>query len=302
MSLKNQEIDQQQDERQQVQPYNWKKQIIEEKNLEYFDNYQFYNKGREFNKRNYGVTVDYKFGKVILSQDFLESQQIQFYMNLFKNVYKNVKLAAASCHFFQEFWTQQAEDIYLRINPINTQLISNNQYQQQNTQLDYQLRLNNQNEFDKGSEVIKNESKQQWKNNNSEGNIEQKNEKIQTENQQQKDNNNSEGNVQQTSEITKNENQQQKDNNNSEGNIEYKNEKIYTENQQQKDNNNSEGNVQQTSEITKNENQSLKENINLDGNGEQTNEKIQNENLEQKENNNSDGNVQQTSEITKNEN
>ncbi|CAK90685.1 unnamed protein product (macronuclear) [Paramecium tetraurelia] len=60
---------------------------------------------REFNERNptYGVTVDYRFLKTIQQCDFLESSQLQFFINLFRKAYPQVKLAAATCHFFADF-------------------------------------------------------------------------------------------------------------------------------------------------------------------------------------------------------
>ncbi|CAD8136786.1 unnamed protein product [Paramecium pentaurelia] len=59
---------------------------------------------KQFNFRNptYGVTVEYKFLAKIQECDYLESSQLQFFMNLFRKAYSKVKLAAATCYFFSD--------------------------------------------------------------------------------------------------------------------------------------------------------------------------------------------------------
>ncbi|CAD8148647.1 unnamed protein product [Paramecium pentaurelia] len=74
-------------------------------NIFYVEPIYYQDQMRDFNQRNptYGVTVEYKFLRTIQSCDFLESSQLQFYINLFRKAYKDVKLAAATCHFFADF-------------------------------------------------------------------------------------------------------------------------------------------------------------------------------------------------------
>ncbi|CAD8049809.1 unnamed protein product [Paramecium primaurelia] len=74
-------------------------------NIFYVEPIYYQDQMRDFNQRNptYGVTVEYKFLRTIQSCDFLESSQLQFFINLFRKAYKDVKLAAATCHFFADF-------------------------------------------------------------------------------------------------------------------------------------------------------------------------------------------------------
>ncbi|CAD8142087.1 unnamed protein product [Paramecium octaurelia] len=80
------------------------REIAKEKNI-YFESYEYQDQIREFNQRNptYGVTVDFRFLKTIQQCDFLENSQLQFFINVFRKAYSEVKLAAATCHFFADF-------------------------------------------------------------------------------------------------------------------------------------------------------------------------------------------------------
>ncbi|CAK55776.1 unnamed protein product (macronuclear) [Paramecium tetraurelia] len=79
-----------------------------------------YTQMKDFNFRNpsYGVTVEYNFLQKIQDQGLLESSQLQFFMNVFKKAYQDVKLAAASCYFFSDLIVTQEQAIQPQQQPI----------------------------------------------------------------------------------------------------------------------------------------------------------------------------------------
>ncbi|CAD8069160.1 unnamed protein product [Paramecium sonneborni] len=86
-----------------------------------------YRKISMINERNslYGVTVDFKFLSEILTNQFLTSSHLLFYSNLFRQTYKNVKIAVAQCYFFAEYIETSTQQIDNKI--LDSQLLGNKQ-------------------------------------------------------------------------------------------------------------------------------------------------------------------------------